>query len=80
MITSYSIKLDLVICFSEVFDKIRKQKRRLQQIIFHHNDAYYHRRTVIILKDNSFKWVAYCPYTTQLSRNNFFLFSFLKLN
>lgn len=67
------------ICLPTVFDEIRKnnQKRR---IILHHDNASSHtaRQTNDYLKEKNIEIMSHCPYSPDLSPNDFFLFPNVK--
>jgi len=67
------------ICLPEVIDRIRKTNRK-RRIILHHDNASSHtaRQTIGYLKQNNIELLTHCPYSPDLSPNDFFLFPTIK--
>ena len=67
------------ICLPQVIDEIRKHNRKLR-IILHHNNASSHtaRQTIDYLKEQNIELMSHCPYSPDLSPNDFFLFPNIK--
>lgn len=68
-----------VICLPKVIDEIRKNNRK-RRIILHHDNASSHtaRLTIDYLKEKSVEIMTHCPYSPDLSPNDFFLFPTVK--
>jgi len=69
----------ITICLPEVIDEIRKNNRK-RRIILHHDNASSHKATQTndYLKEKKIELMNHCPYSPDLSPNDFFLFPFVK--
>lgn len=67
------------ICLPAVIDELRKTNRN-RRIVLHHDNASSHtaRRTMAFLKENNIELMTHCPYSPDLSPNDFFLFTKIK--
>lgn len=67
------------ICLPEVIDEIRKNNRN-RRIILHHDNASSHtaHQTTDYLKEKNIELMSHCPYSPDLSPNDFFLFPNVK--
>lgn len=67
------------ICLPTVFDEIRKNNKK-RRIILHHDNASSHkaRQTTEYLKEKNIELMSHCPYSPDLSPNDFFLFPTVK--
>lgn len=67
------------ICLPEVIAEIRRNNVN-RRIIVHHDNASAHtaRRTVEFLTSNNIQLMTHCPYSPDLSPNDFFLFRHIK--
>ncbi|GBP39648.1 Histone-lysine N-methyltransferase SETMAR [Eumeta japonica] len=67
------------ICLPEVFEEIRKDNRR-RRIFLHHDNAGCHRsaETTRFLEGQKTKLMDHPPYSLDLARNHFYLFSNVK--
>ena len=67
------------ICLPTVFDEIRKKNKK-RRIILHHDNASSHTasQTIEYLKDKNIELMSHCPYSPDLSPNDFFLFPLVK--
>lgn len=67
------------ICLPEVINEIRKTNAK-RRIILHHDNASSHTasQTIDYLKRQNVELMTHCPYSPDLSPNDFFLFPFVK--
>lgn len=67
------------ICLPEVINELRKSNRN-RRIILHHDNASAHtaRQTIDYLKQQNVELMTHCPYSPDLSPNDFFLFPNIK--
>ena len=67
------------ICLPEVINELRRTNRN-RRIILHHDNASCHtaRQTVDFLSSNNVELMIHCPYSPDLSPNDFFLFPKIK--
>jgi len=69
------------ICLPKVMKEIRKTNKN-RRIMLHHDNASSHtaRETKDFLKEQSVEIISHCPYSPDLSPNDFFLFLYVKKN
>jgi len=67
------------VCLPEIINEIRKNNPN-RRIILHHDNASSHsaHKTNDFLKANNVELMTHCPYSPDLSPNDFFLFSLIK--
>jgi len=68
------------ICLPEVMNELHRTNRN-RRIIFHHDNARCHtaHQTVDFLSSNNVELMTHCPYSPDLSPNNFFYSQALKI-